>query len=36
VTNRAGRPTKMQFEMTNASLYAFRFSIGSADAGRDH
>ena len=32
----AGRPTKIQVEMTNAGLYAFRFTTGSADAGRDH
>jgi len=32
----AGRPTKIRVEMTNASLYAFRFTCGSADAGLDH
>ncbi len=36
VMRRAGRPTKLQVEMTNAGLYAFRFTTGSADAGRDH
>ncbi len=36
VMRRSGRPTKLHVEMTNASLYAFRFTVGSADAGRDH
>jgi hypothetical protein len=36
VTARAGRPTKMRVELVNAGLYAFRFTVGSADAGRDH
>jgi hypothetical protein len=36
VMSRAGRPTKMQVELRDASLYAFRFTVGSADAGRDH
>ena len=36
VTPRAGKPTKLRFEMKNASLYAFRFTVGSSGPGRDH
>jgi hypothetical protein len=36
VTSRATKPTRMRVEMTNASLYAFRFTMGFAGEGRDH
>ena len=35
VSTRSGLPTKMRFEMKNASLYAFRFSRGAASQGRE-
>jgi hypothetical protein len=36
VTQRANKPTRLHIEISDASLYAFRFTTGSADAGRDH
>ena len=36
VTVRATQPTRLQVEMTNASLYAFQFGVGYAGRGRDH
>ncbi len=36
VTARAGKPTSMRVEMTDAGLYAFRFTVGFAGKERDH
>jgi len=36
VSNRATKATRMQVRMSNASLYAFQFTVGYAEKGRDH
>jgi hypothetical protein len=36
VSSCAGQPTKMYIEMKDASLYAFRFTVGYAGKERDH
>ncbi len=36
VTAHAGRPTRLQIEMKDASLYAFQFTTGYAGEDRDH
>jgi hypothetical protein len=36
VMARAGKPTRLQLEITNASVYGFQFSVGDAGSGRDH
>jgi hypothetical protein len=36
ITARADKPTRLHIEIYNASLFAFRFTTGSGDAGRDH
>jgi hypothetical protein len=36
VTARAGKPTRIQIEMDQASLFAFRFTVGNAGKERDH
>lgn len=36
VTPRAGKPTRLHIEMDQASLYAFRFTVGHAGKERDH
>lgn len=36
VTARAGKPTRLRIEMDQASLYAFRFTVGNAGKERDH
>ena len=36
VTPQAGKPTRIQIKMDQASLFAFRFTVGNAGKERDH